>query len=90
MANPKQVLIQSIQEDTADTVDQINAVSNATLDALYTECRNFFEDDLAFAKWLVSPFTPIGGQSPLNFAKNPGTIIQLADALDGIHYGVCS
>ena len=86
----KLALIKSIQQEAAVRVELISGAGDSMISALHAECRGYFETDLAFAKWLVSPLAVTGGQTPLSFAEEPGSVSKLVDILDAVEYGVFS
>jgi hypothetical protein len=90
MTATKLALIKSIQHEAAERVELITGAGDSTIGALYGECSSYFENDLAFAKWLVTPFAAVGGQTPIRFAEEPGSISKLADILDAIDHGIFS
>lgn len=87
MSLAKQVLIQSIEQEATNRVELIGTTSDSIINDLYAKCRDYFESDIAFAHWLVSP---LRGLTPLSFAGEPKSIAKLAGILDGLHYGVFS
>jgi uncharacterized protein (DUF2384 family) len=86
----KLALIKSLQKEAADRVQLISVTGDSTISKLHAECRSYFETDLEFAKWLITPLAAVGGDTPLRFAEEPSSIAKLADYLDAIDYGIFS